>query len=162
MGDTGEVPIPGNQADRQYRPRLRRDDGAAPSGYDRHAQEELHYGREVQSRRIAQEIIVDQIEQISLMGVAVEKPLPASVSSPTDPLPTTQAGPGFPLPRLLALTPRPRPCPPPNPPSPPTRFLCALWGAFMRLGPGRVQLERFPVTRPIDPRSLKIPSRDVF
>jgi uncharacterized protein (DUF305 family) len=51
------------------------------------AQEELRYGREAQLRRIAQEIIVDQTQQISLMRLAVGEPLPPSVSSPTDPLP---------------------------------------------------------------------------
>ena len=52
------------------------------------AQEELRYGREAQLRRIAQEIIVDQTQQISLMRLAVGEPLPPSVSSPTDPLPS--------------------------------------------------------------------------
>jgi uncharacterized protein (DUF305 family) len=52
------------------------------------AQAELHYGREAQLRRIAQEIIVDQIQQISLMRLAVGEPLPPSASSPTDPLPS--------------------------------------------------------------------------
>jgi uncharacterized protein (DUF305 family) len=52
------------------------------------AQAELRYGHEAQLRRIAQEIIVDQIQQISLMRVAVGEPLPPSVSSPTDPLPS--------------------------------------------------------------------------
>ena len=50
------------------------------------AQAELRYGHEAQLRRIAQEIIVDQIQQISLMRLAVGEPLPPSVSSPTDPL----------------------------------------------------------------------------
>lgn len=52
------------------------------------AQAELRYGREAQLRRIAQEIVVDQIQQISLMRLAVGEPLPPSVSSPTDPLPS--------------------------------------------------------------------------
>jgi uncharacterized protein (DUF305 family) len=51
------------------------------------AQAELRYGREAQLRRIAQEIVVDQIQQISLMRLVVGEPLPPSVSSPTDPLP---------------------------------------------------------------------------
>ena len=51
------------------------------------AKAELRYGREAQLKRIAQEIIVDQIQQISLMRLAVGEPLPPSVSSPTDPLP---------------------------------------------------------------------------
>ena len=52
------------------------------------AQAELRYGHEAQLKRIAQEIIVDQIQQISLMRLAVGEPLPPSVSSPTDPLPS--------------------------------------------------------------------------
>jgi uncharacterized protein (DUF305 family) len=47
------------------------------------AQAELRYGHEAQLRRIAQEIIVDQIQQISLMRLAVGEPLPPSTSSPT-------------------------------------------------------------------------------
>lgn len=50
------------------------------------AQAELRFGRNPQLRRIAQEIIVDQIQQISLMRLAVGEPLPPSVSSPTDPI----------------------------------------------------------------------------
>src|SRR5260370_1272677 len=53
---------------------------------------ELRYGGEVQLRRIAQEIVVDQIQQISLMRLAVGEPLPPSVSSPTDPTPQSLAG----------------------------------------------------------------------
>lgn len=49
------------------------------------AQTELRLGRNAQVRRIAQEIIVDQIQQISLMRLAVGEPLPPPVSSPTDP-----------------------------------------------------------------------------
>jgi uncharacterized protein (DUF305 family) len=51
------------------------------------AQAELRYGREAQLKHIAQEIIVDQIQQISLMRLAVGEPLPPAVSSPTGPLP---------------------------------------------------------------------------
>jgi uncharacterized protein (DUF305 family) len=51
------------------------------------AQAELRYGRKAQLKLIAQEIIVDQIQQISLMRLAVGQSLPPSVSSPTDPLP---------------------------------------------------------------------------
>jgi uncharacterized protein (DUF305 family) len=58
------------------------------------AQAELRYGREAQLRRIAQEIIVDQIQQISLIRLAAGEPLPPSVSSPTDPLPQPLAGRG--------------------------------------------------------------------
>jgi uncharacterized protein (DUF305 family) len=58
------------------------------------ARAELRYGREAQLRRIAQEIIVDQIQQISLMCLAVGEPLPPSVSSPTDPMPQPLTGRG--------------------------------------------------------------------
>jgi uncharacterized protein (DUF305 family) len=57
------------------------------------AQAELRYGREAQLSRIAQEIIVDQIQQISLMRLAVGEPLPPSVSSPTDPSYAPSSGP---------------------------------------------------------------------
>jgi len=56
------------------------------------ARAELRYGREVPLRRIAQEIVVDQIQQISLMRLAVGEPLPPSVSSPTDPASQPLAG----------------------------------------------------------------------
>src|SRR5246500_4628886 len=49
------------------------------------ARAELRYGHEPALRRIAQEIVVDQIQQISLIRLAVGEPLPPSVSSPTDP-----------------------------------------------------------------------------
>jgi YVTN family beta-propeller protein len=50
------------------------------------AEIELRFGRNAQVTRIAQEIIVDQIQQISLMRLAVGEPLPPPVSSPTDPI----------------------------------------------------------------------------
>src|SRR5246500_2888795 len=56
------------------------------------ARAELRYGHEPALRLIAQEIVVDQIQQISLMRLAVGEPLPPSVSSPTDPLPQSLAG----------------------------------------------------------------------
>ena len=56
------------------------------------AQAELRYGHDARLKRIAQEIIVDQIEQISLMRLAVGEPLPPSVSSPTNPTVPSQTG----------------------------------------------------------------------
>jgi YVTN family beta-propeller protein len=56
------------------------------------ARAELRYGHEPALRRIAQEIVVDQIQQISLMRLAVGEPLPPSVSSPTDPASQPFAG----------------------------------------------------------------------
>lgn len=56
------------------------------------AQAELRYGHDARLKRIAQEIVVDQIEQISLMRLAVGEPLPPSVSSPTNPTVPSQTG----------------------------------------------------------------------
>jgi uncharacterized protein (DUF305 family) len=47
------------------------------------AQAELQYGQNPQLKTIAQEIIVDQIKEITLMRLALGEPLPQSVSSPT-------------------------------------------------------------------------------
>jgi len=49
------------------------------------AQAELRYGRNVQLRHIAQEIIVDEVQEIALMRLAVGEALPPSIASPTDP-----------------------------------------------------------------------------
>jgi uncharacterized protein (DUF305 family) len=49
------------------------------------AQAELRYGRNAQLRHIAQELIVDQIQEIALMRLAVGEALPPSIASPTDP-----------------------------------------------------------------------------
>jgi|HubBroStandDraft_1064217.scaffolds.fasta_scaffold04153_2 YVTN family beta-propeller protein len=56
------------------------------------ARAELRYGHEPALRRVAQEIVVDQIQQISLMRLALGEPLPPSVSSPTDPTRQSHAG----------------------------------------------------------------------
>src|SRR5215469_9481709 len=45
----------------------------------------LRYGHNAQLKRLAQEIIVTQQEEIAAMRLAVGEPLPASVSSPTQP-----------------------------------------------------------------------------
>jgi hypothetical protein len=45
----------------------------------------LRYGRNEQLRRLAQEIIVTQQQEIAAMRLAVGKPLPPSVASPTQP-----------------------------------------------------------------------------
>src|ERR1700719_1747275 len=47
------------------------------------AQDELQYGHSPQLKTIAQEIIVDQMQEITLMRLALGEPLPQSVSSPT-------------------------------------------------------------------------------
>src|ERR1700704_1136523 len=48
---------------------------------------ELRYGHNEQLRRIAQEIIVTQQQEIPAMRLAVGEPLPPSVASPTRPTP---------------------------------------------------------------------------
>ena len=49
---------------------------------------ELRYGKNEQLRRIAQEIIVDQQQEIAAMRLALGQPLPPSVPVPTQILPT--------------------------------------------------------------------------
>ena len=44
---------------------------------------ELRYGRNEQLKRIAQEIIVDQQQEIAAMQLALGKPLPPSAPAPT-------------------------------------------------------------------------------
>jgi uncharacterized protein (DUF305 family) len=49
------------------------------------AEAELRYGKNEQLRRIAQEIIVDQQQEIAAMRFALGDPLPAPAPSPTRP-----------------------------------------------------------------------------
>jgi uncharacterized protein (DUF305 family) len=49
------------------------------------AQAELRYGHNEQLRRMAQEIIVTQQQEIIAMRIALGQPLPPSVSSPNEP-----------------------------------------------------------------------------
>ncbi len=49
------------------------------------AQAELRHGGNEQLRRIAQEIIVDQQQEIAAMRLALGDPLPASAPAPTQP-----------------------------------------------------------------------------
>jgi hypothetical protein len=53
---------------------------------------ELRYGRDERLRRIAQEIIVDQQQEIAVMKMAVGEPLPASAPAPTTPEKRPAAG----------------------------------------------------------------------
>jgi uncharacterized protein (DUF305 family) len=46
----------------------------------------LRYGRNEKIRRLAQEIIVDQQQEIAAMRLAVGEPLPPSTPAPTGPL----------------------------------------------------------------------------
>ena len=48
---------------------------------------ELRYGRNEQLKRIAQEIIVDQQQEIAAMRLALGKPLPPSTPAPTESAP---------------------------------------------------------------------------
>jgi hypothetical protein len=50
----------------------------------------LRYGRNEQLRRLAQEIIVTQQQEIAAMRLAVGEPLPPSVASPTQSPPSTR------------------------------------------------------------------------
>jgi hypothetical protein len=49
------------------------------------AEAELRHGKNEQLRRIAQEIVVDQQQEIAAMRLALGDPLPASTPSPTQP-----------------------------------------------------------------------------
>nr|WP_233101913.1 DUF305 domain-containing protein [Variovorax sp. IB41] len=53
------------------------------------AQAELRYGRNEQLRRIAQEIIVEQQQEIAAMHLALGQPLPPSAPAPTQGLSAT-------------------------------------------------------------------------
>src|SRR5207302_3481129 len=64
------------------------------------AQAELRYGRNERLRRIAQEIIVTQQQEIVAMRLAIGQPLPPSAPPPAQPPPT------------------PSPAAPPTPPPP--------------------------------------------
>jgi uncharacterized protein (DUF305 family) len=54
---------------------------------------ELRYGRNPQLKRIAQEIIVDQQQEIAAMDLAIGAPLPADVPAPTQPAREPGSGP---------------------------------------------------------------------
>jgi uncharacterized protein (DUF305 family) len=49
------------------------------------AQAELRHGRNEQLRRIAQEIIVDQTQEIAAMHLALGEPAPSPAAVPTEP-----------------------------------------------------------------------------
>lgn len=57
------------------------------------AKTELRYGHNERLRRIAQEIIVTQQQEIPAMWLALGRPLPPSVASPTEPSPPSVASP---------------------------------------------------------------------
>jgi Domain of unknown function (DUF305) len=58
------------------------------------AKAELKYGRNEQLRRLAQEIVVTQQQEISVMRLAVGEALPPSVASPTQPGDASPSQPG--------------------------------------------------------------------
>ncbi|ANN67058.1 DUF305 domain-containing protein [Bordetella bronchialis] len=64
------------------------------------AQAELRYGKNEQLRRIAQEIIVDQQQEIAAMRLALGQPLPPSTPAPTQP--DAAAPSGTPAPPAMA------------------------------------------------------------
>lgn len=55
------------------------------------AESELRYGHNEQLRRIAQEIIVDQQQEITAMSAAIGQPLPHSAPAPTQMSPDSTA-----------------------------------------------------------------------
>lgn len=61
------------------------------------AMAELRYGKNVQLRRIAQEIVVEQLQEIAAMRLALGQPLP-----PSEPAPTQATGPGQSLPQPVS------------------------------------------------------------
>jgi uncharacterized protein (DUF305 family) len=54
---------------------------------------ELRYGKNEQLRRIAQEIIVDQMQEIAAMKLALGEPPTASAPAPTQPSPAAESKP---------------------------------------------------------------------
>jgi hypothetical protein len=53
---------------------------------------ELRYGKNEQLRRIAQEIIVDQMQEVAAMNLAIAEQVTASLPAPTQPGPPAPAG----------------------------------------------------------------------
>ena len=70
------------KADGRCRSRFRRNDDPAPSGRHRHGGDLLRYGKNEQLRRLAQEIIVSQQQEIAAMKLALGQPVPASAPQP--------------------------------------------------------------------------------
>jgi hypothetical protein len=71
-GDDQDDERHGDQADRRYRPRFRRHDVPLTiKARSTWRSAELRYGKNEQLRRIAQEIIVDQMQEIAAMKLAI-------------------------------------------------------------------------------------------
>jgi hypothetical protein len=62
------------------------------------AEAELRHGHNEQLRRIAQEIIVDQQQEIAAMRLALGDALPASIAAPTQPVAASTATSPHPIP----------------------------------------------------------------
>ena len=62
------------------------------------AQAELRFGRNEQLRRIAQEIIVEQQQEIMAMRLALGQPLPPPAAAPDQPADVAPLGPSTPMP----------------------------------------------------------------
>jgi hypothetical protein len=69
------------------------------------AEAELRHGHNEQLRRIAQEIIVDQQQEIAAMRLALGDALPASVAAPTRPAAAAPATSQHPAPRSAEYQP---------------------------------------------------------
>ncbi len=65
------------------------------------AQAELRHGRNKQLRRIAQEIIIEQQQEIAAMRLALGQPLPPSVAAPDQP---SELSVGTPQPISMPMT----------------------------------------------------------
>ncbi len=72
-------------------PFLKENDAAMTRMMDDMAISELRYGKNEQLRRIAQEIIVDQMQEIAAMNLAIGKPATDSAPAPTQQRPASTA-----------------------------------------------------------------------
>src|SRR5262249_11397503 len=75
---TGMSAVPGGDDDQDFAAMM----NPLHQGAIDMAQAELRYGRNEQLRRIAQEIIVDQQQEIAAMRLALGQPLPAPAAAP--------------------------------------------------------------------------------
>jgi uncharacterized protein (DUF305 family) len=70
------------------------------------SQLELRYGHNAQLQEVAQEIIVDQIQEISMMRIALDETLPGSIVSPTQGLPLAESTDASPAPSTERMAPK--------------------------------------------------------
>jgi uncharacterized protein (DUF305 family) len=64
---------------------------------------ELRYGKNEQLRRIAQEIVVDQQQEIIAMRLALGQPLPPSTAAPTQTQPPAENAPASSMPMSMKM-----------------------------------------------------------